>query len=265
MIERPILFSAPMIRAILDGRKTQTRRILKVQPPDERFQVCTLFDSTAREDKKKIGKSHWCRVDGLEILEAGKEYFKSPYGLVGDRLWVREAWLPDPPVDVPGDDFEYYDFTDGTLHNWNALPEKYRNPKHIIYQASWDKPDEYKWIPSIHMFRWASRITLEIKSLKIQRLQDLSEEDAKSEGIVELTKDGKLWKYGLANHEDLPLIPDWPWTEWKHTAKEAFARLWDSINPGIHDWHGNPWVWVIEFKKLDALESAPSISQEAVC
>lgn len=155
--ERPILFSAPMVRAILDGRKTQTRRVVKVKPDAE------LHFGAGR----------------FYFLEDEKKYIHCPFGVPGDRLWVRENWHPDPPVNGKWD---YYGFTDGELYNFDQLPKKYKNPKHVIYQASWDG-SPLKWCPSIHMFRWASRITLEVTAVRVERLQEISEEDAKAEGF----------------------------------------------------------------------------------
>ena len=136
--ERPILCSAPDVMAILDGRKTQTRRIMKPQPnrtwPDE-------------------VTPHWS-VGGNRTLPGASNPLRCPYGVPGDRLWVREAWrLPD-----------------GAPKGW------------VDYRAD-DTRDGFKWKPSIHMPRWASRITLEVTDVRVERLQDISEADAMAEGV----------------------------------------------------------------------------------
>lgn len=211
--ERPILFSGAMVRAILEGRKTQTRRIIKPQPAsveywfggqpsDKHKGVCSLRDSNGQ------GWTIEC------------EKFKPYYGKPGDeRLWVRETFLN------------------------NAL-QGY--PPVYFYRADSDeKPEDRKWKPSIFMPRAASRITLEITSVRVERLKDISEEDARAEGIIwEQTSEGAIFlapgtKQSF-NKKNM---------EWGSTPREAYRFLWESIN-GKGSWDKNPWVWVIEFKKL---------------
>lgn len=179
MKERPILFSAPMVRAILEGRKTQTRRVIKPQPE-------------SHLDPDSV-KGAW---------ESGFIDVKCPYGQPGDRLWVREtfAWLPD---------------------GLNA------DQNHGRYHYRADGDLAVKWQPSIHMPRIASRITLRIKDVRVERLQDISDADALAEGVDQTN------------------------TSIRGYAAERFKRLWSSIN-GADSWHSNPWVWVIEFKKVEA-------------
>jgi len=183
MRERPILFSAPMVRAILDGRKTQTRRVVKPQPrPD-------------RPPRIAVGVRGW---DGNQFTTV-----RSPYGLAGDRLWVRETWRQAYPKTS---------YSEG-----------------IVYRA--DKPkalgmdeysDRHKWRPSIFMARAASRITLEVTGARIERLQAISKADAIAEGV----------------EYEFPIDP-----------RDAFRSLWWSIN-GAESWDANPWVWVVEFKRV---------------
>lgn len=198
MKERPILFSAPMVRAILAGTKTQTRRAWPVQPPPG----------------VRIG---W--VPGK--TRAGR------YGKPGDRLWVRETWYCDDyrvqrgpyikPDDMNVDEAQ----RDGTL----------------VYRASsGDRPYEAEqpiWRPSIHMPRWASRITLEVTAVRVERLQNISEPDAQAEGIVPQGDGG----WALADT-----------THYSSTAVSSYCSLWESIN-GPGSWGANPWVWVVEFKR----------------
>jgi len=146
---------------------------------------------------------------------------KSPYGKPGDRLWVRETWAPD---------FEPYEF---------------------IYRAD-DGMFASRWRPSIHMPRWASRITLEVESVRVERLQDISEEDAIAEGIQANSKDGGITvKYGISDRDGWPGNDDhgWHWHEWCKTPREAYLKLWEKIN-GPGSVQANPWVWVVTFKRI---------------
>lgn len=198
--ERPILFSGDMVRAILDGRKTMTRRVVKIaqHPQAERVQH---FEGLRWD---------WLRYDGLRLST-----FKCPFGKTGDRLWVRETFrLSDP------NDCACYE------------PCRCRSGQ-PMYRADGHYHDmEYKWKPSIYMPRWSSRITLEVTGVRVERLQDISEEDAQAEGaplelgVLERTILGAKARY-----------------------RSGFVRLWESIN-GPGSWDANPWVWVIEFERV---------------
>ncbi len=192
MKERPILFSGEMVRAILEGRKTQTRRIVKPEPLPytevwhPREQVCRHTD-------------YWfARVAA-----------RCKYGVPGDRLWVRETW------------------GDGEQNNCEPG---------VYYRATdpaWDEEETgFRWKPSIHMPRWASRITLEVTGVRVERLQDISEADARDEGAGLLLEDREYWDGD----------PD--------QYRKCFRVLWESIN-GPGSWAENPWVWVIEFKRIE--------------
>ena len=198
--ERPILFSGDMVRAILDGRKTMTRRVVKIaqHPQAERVQH---FEGLRWD---------WLRYDGLRLST-----FKCPFGKTGDRLWVRETFrLSDP------NDCACYE------------PCRCRSGQ-PMYRADGHYHDmEYKWKPSIYMPRWSSRITLEVTGVRVERLQDISEEDAQAEGaplelgVLERTILGAKARY-----------------------RSGFVRLWESIN-GPGSWDANPWVWCISFKRV---------------
>lgn len=214
--EKPILFSGPMVRAILEGQKTQTRRIVQVQPPSDKFQLTTLADSTARKDKKHIGAHHWAIVKDLNIVEDHGEYFRCPYGYPGDRLWVRETWQAR-------DDKSYYTKADTKLHR----------TEHPKCAEIWNKkqpPEAFPaWESPIFMPRWASRLTLEIRGVRVERLQEISEADAYAEGVTE-----------------------WKSPEQTFSPVVRFHELWDEINGKRASWESNPWVWVVEFKKVEA-------------
>ncbi|MDW5499902.1 hypothetical protein R6Y99_08885 [Pseudomonas lundensis] len=202
MKERPVIFNGEMVRAILDGRKTQTRRPIKFP----------LLD-------KNMG----CELSGNELageVRAGN-YSNVPFGQVGDRLWVREAYQ--------GPLFEF-----DQMGTYLEDTSKFERPEFCEYRADGGKTPEYYdaddnlrfgWKPSIHMPRWASRITLEITGVRVERLQEISETDAIAEGGTE--------------HFNI----DW------------FGPLWASIY-GVDSWNANPWVWVIEFKRVGGSDAS---------
>ncbi|HBS7339973.1 TPA: hypothetical protein MAQ44_001028 [Klebsiella pneumoniae] len=245
MTERGMIFNAEMVRAILDGRKTQTRRVMKVQPESNQLGLLLITDSTKRSD---IGKYHWAESNATGNHVRSK-LFSSPFGAVGERIWVRETWAT-----LGNEDGCYVDWEDNLCKGDERSAAR-------IYRASceqrpgdyglWSIPNdaywkphtkEHKfegaWRPSIHMPRWASRILLEITDVRVERLNAISEEDARAEGIIDggCLNCGEPEPCGCANPE-----PD---------ATDAFAYLWQSIY-GQDNWNANPWVWVIEFKRVE--------------
>ncbi len=218
MKERPILFSGPMVRAILEGRKTQTRRAVKTDLVSYNLATCEEGPLDARQIKNQV---------------------KCPYGKPGDRLWVRENWYYY-------DKYESRNFCetrkipyspDGVMPGAEGF-----HLRRIRYEATEGNPDPvspWRIRPSIHMPRWASRITLEITGLRVERLNDISEADAVAEG-VRYMGEGE-------GYEDYCLGPG----TWCTSAKASFASLWVSIN-GSDSLSANPWVWVLEFKRLEA-------------
>lgn len=197
--ERPILFSTPMVKAILEGRKTQTRRVLKV--PKSLGEFRDVFDDEVLT--LKSGKA----VIGIDTSIYHDVALACPYGTVGDRLWVRETWQNE--CDGDGQFVQYLYKADGQdLSDYVSLDAD------IV---------GIKWRPSIFMPREASRITLEITNIRVERLQDISEADAIAEGC-----------YSKLDY-----------------AKNQFQYLWNLINNKRgFGWTANPFVWVIEFKKL---------------
>lgn len=225
MKERGILFSAEMVRAILADRKAQTRRIV-----DPRQSASTtlvqiggrgpIFDATIEHHR-------------AQMME------RCPYGVSGDRLWVRETWYDDlSPAPAPSERERH---EDGSVEG-------------IDYRATHDcsnyeagcpcNPDgdgrRSEWRPSIFMPRWASRITLEVIGVRVERLQAISEDDAIAEGITRY--DGR-WFDG-APHAIKGTAKALP------TAREAFASLWDHINGERAPWASNPWVWAVSFRRV---------------
>jgi hypothetical protein len=231
MRERGILFSVPMVRALPDGRKTQTRRVVKFEHAGE----VDAWSFDAPSGLWRMG----VHGDGGAFADYGG--IRCPYGQPGDRLWVRETWGLHA----------YGDFT-----YWNRDSIKGRSADDL--RGSWelayaaDAESSYDhWRPSIHMPRWASRITLEVTDVRVERLQDISEEDSKAEGLNGVTKDGALVKYGIPDRDGWPGDDDdgWPWEHWNVDPRKAFRHLWLLIN-GADSWAANPWVWAISFRRL---------------
>ena len=216
MKERPILFSAPMVRAILAGTKTQTRRILKPQP--EAGANFFSVDVALNMAGEPSGLAAWF----LDSNEGGLPPVFCPYGQPGDRLWVRETWLH---IDDDGDKFDGM----GTQTYYRASS---MNPER---DDAYMKERGLRWRPPIHMPRWASRITLEIVGVRVERLQDISEADAMAEGVA-LHDDGKFTDYTSP-------------TGYAGNAVSSYRSLWSSIN-GPGSWEANPWVWCIEFRRV---------------
>ncbi len=209
--ERPILFSGPMVRALLAGRKTQTRRVVKQQPPAVAVDAGHLISG----DPKTNGLWWW--LDSTDLMDASTvgDEFRCPYGVPGDRLWVKET---------------------------HATP----NDQVVIYRANWREDalargmdnvpvddSAIRWRPSIHMPRWASRLTLAITDVRVERLQDISVADAVTEGCdpVHMQPGGPTGDPGEG------------WLDYR----EGYRALWNAIN-GPDSWDANPWVWALTFE-----------------
>ena len=208
--EMPILFNSEMVRAILQGRKTQTRRVMKIQP-DSVITGPSISYPYLKQGRKLAFKEY-------AILSC-------PLGYIGSHLWVRETMC-----NGSDDSWFYKSQNENELEHVKNVPKEWHH-----------KNCNKSSIPSIHMPRWASRITLEITDIRVERLNDISEDDAKAEGLNRATKDQRIYKYGFDK---------WPWQSWDKDPRIAFKRLWLSVY-GDEDFgcQGNPWVWVIEFKK----------------
>ncbi|EPK0124602.1 morphogenetic protein [Klebsiella variicola] len=216
MKERGMIFNGEMTRAILDGRKTQTRRIMKVQPSED----FTPMNMALETDYKArwytpgvVDKDGYLQPASKEVFGVSNENegYSCPFGAVGDRIWVRETWA-----------------------RYNID----QNSHDIAYRATTpaDWPEEGRWRPSIHMPRWASRILLEITDVRVERLNSISQEDAQAEGM-ELTG----WRPTYSDPDSGGEVM---------TPYDNFAELWSSIC-GDESWKANPWVWVISFKRVE--------------
>lgn len=276
MTERPILFSGPMVRALLDGRKTQTRRVVKVQTGD-------LFDVHALRGAVQ----EWVpAVDPIAgVVGRTSRVIRCPYGVPGDVLWVRERCraveLDDglDCVEFHATQDEEDDWGD-TIEDSRAASDQWICLRHYGGMPRRGTRRERggiagPWVPSIHMPRWASRLTLRITDVRVERLNDCSEADAIAEGLYKShpTDDDRAWfrdwteeqtgceptPEELADFEDgvwmVPGVPQgWGLTpadrrkdQWAPTPQFAYRQLWDHINgPGA--WDANPWVWALTFE-----------------
>ena len=234
MRERGIHFNSEMVRAVMEGRKVQTRRIMKVQPESHQFGLLRITDSTKRGD---IGKYHWAESNATGV-HTRSALFSCPFGAVGDRLWVRETWQ------CTSFETNEYGHVEGVDYMRQISVIKPNSPAWgVSYKANGFDTDDaeergFPWRPSIHMPRWASRITLEITGVRVERLQAVSEADAQAEGVQLLS--GGFWRHYQPNE----------WTQFQLSARGSFATLWNFIY-GDGSFQANPWVWVIEFKRVE--------------
>jgi len=215
--ERPIIFNSDMVRAILSGQKTQTRRPI------------TASRIKAFSDAAALGEcSDFLGYGQLGINDLSYVLEFCPFGQPGDLLWVRETWrkfnasnecgCSEYPCDCPK----------------NGAP---------IYRATHDD-GESKWRPSIHMPRWASRILLRVTAVRVERVQDIDDAGSIAEGVGSghYIEDGWYWKDWRLSDKDAAVSP------MLESAKESFCSLWESI---YGNWDANPWVWVVEFERVD--------------
>ena len=228
MKERPILFSAPMVRAILSGQKSVTRRIVK---PVRGYEDC----STCRPDKAAASHSIWWhgRFENVGVMQ------DCPFGQSGDRLYVRETWSDVNLQGAPGIAYRADDEIRDLMEDETFLDDNgafnYDDPRSKPYQfCCWAEDlisgTEGRWRPSIHMPRWASRILLEITDVRVERLQDITPIQALAEGVKSCERDLDPDGNGYSPHE-------------------LFSMLWISIN-GMESWNVNPLAWVVEFKQV---------------
>jgi hypothetical protein len=218
-----------MVRAILDGRKTQTRRVVTPQPTAHHWEGLKGYLVAAKllstSNGLSVRFSHW-----LGGREDGVQWVSCRYGAPGDRLWVRETFY----CDVPDDDA-------ARMENLYYPADSHRP----LAQACCDLIPECQcgdvgrpaWRPSIHMPRWASRLTLEVTAVRVERLQAITQADARAEGVVETS--------GAWDH-----VPGGLTDASRAGPRGAFEALWRSIN-GPASWDANPWAWVVEFRRVE--------------
>ena len=244
--ERPILFSGEMVRAILRGRKTQTRRAMKRNLPFQNEHGTWDWYPAG----KALGFHARCGLPVFDVPQ-GWAHDWCPYGGHGEGLWVREAWrIASLPIDdCPAIQYRADDSIDwpdplDPIFDWDSKYEDWFERmnsqlledceraglevninEEMAYTWDWDSIPT-RWRPSIHMPRWASRITLEVTGVRVERVQDITPEDAEAEGIE-------------------PYAPIYAPSA---SAIDAFSELWDSLN-AKYGWDVNPWVWVVEFRQ----------------
>lgn len=244
----PILFQGPMVRSLRLGIKTNTRRIVKMHP-----------DCHADPDLRRT-------PDGMdlyypEMLDEGVIGVTCPYGKPGDRLWVRETWMP---CDTKGDTHvqilykatndvrpDGVSVTNFGAANWFKRPsDEVEGFRHNIEQM---EVEGDKWRPSIFLPRWASRVLLEVESVRIERLHAITEADALAEGVQR--KESERWpgKTVYLDYDYDPLSDD---AEWFQTALQSFRSLWRHIN-GPDAWEENPWVWRVQFRDVSNAPGVP--------
>lgn len=214
MTEKPILFSASMVQAILAGRKTQTRRVVKPQPEWQERQGLVVPGWSWEHGGVKL--NGW--PDRKRF--AGELVDKCPYGKPGDILWVRETWRPEELKESGPDGPEGLDGTRYKADGAFRSIENSREASDLFGEARYKfLKSGHEWRPSIFMPRWASRLTLRVTGVRVERVKDISEADARAEGVT-------AWVF----------VPE-------------FKKLWDAINAKLgYSWESNPWVWVVEFE-----------------
>lgn len=210
--ERPILFSSPMVRSLLEDRKTQTRRVINPQPPS--IEQVTKKSGAGYSWMPPDRITPYFRVAGpvwaVRELMGERPELRCPYGVPGDRLWVRETWQES-----------------------DSGPE--------LYAADYESKEQAgveRWRPSIYMPRLACRIVLELTGVRVERLQAITEDDSRAEGV----------ECGSQS-------------EGMFTARHAYAKLWDDINGKRAPWESSPWVWVLSFRRLSTAEAKGANSE----
>lgn len=232
----PILFSTPMVQAILDGRKTQTRRVVKPQPNESGIS----YMKNPPLNWEQVYKTEW-KPWKLETEEGETIALNCPYGNPGDILWVRETyyaygwWVKNGKTKSGKQKWKFVDFTEidteGNYYYEDNKPEKIEKGRAERIMGWYKRP-------SLFMPKSACRIFLKITNVRVERLQDITEKDAKSEGIIDRGALG-FTSFGIDQSEK---------------ATEAFKYLWGKIN-GEQSWNDNPFVWVIEFERIEKPEN----------
>ena len=252
--ERPILFNGTMVRAILSGAKTATRRpVVPMAGRQRQWLTPALLTQSPHLTMCRLSEADGGDLGAqMEHPKGGPlGWVRCPLGAPGDRLWVRESWCAA--------DTMYYEHDQspprvvGYLADRSALSfeDAFDGRKPRVIPA-FDR-EQWNWKrlrgrPSIHMPRWASRLSLDVVSVGVERVQDIDDEGATREGIQWWSKDGALRKHAPADDEgDGPM---WPWRDCPRSPRDAFARLWSEVY-GASSWAMNPWVWRVEFTRVE--------------
>ncbi len=226
--ERPMLYAAPMVRALLAGTKTQTRRIVKL----DRWMVAAGMSLAGATRDPGLGDGEYLKVPNL--ADGTRHRLYCPHGTPGERLWVRETvWRAELEGMGVGRGFLVYD------DEWRRDKLGVKEPAPAI-RRQWTASDRWGRVPSIHMPRWACRIVLEITDVRVERLQAITEDDAKAEGV-------ERWAHVVRG----PLFPCSEGDEIHPDGTHAYGYrlLWDRIN-GAGAWDANPWVWALTFRRV---------------
>lgn len=221
--EKPIIFDANEVNAVLAGSKTQHRvPVLTSEQVATGYKCCYGVAS---------GQVIFTKDESDEsFVDDGYISVKCPLGAIGDRLWVKEPFIPDPPSSHDAwedqDSVTNYFQWDGCGSKLSEIPKRLRKPEHVIYKASWQDPESMVWLSASQMRKWASRILLEITDIRIERVQDITHNDSVREAA-----------FTFYPKQAVPPL-------------SAFPRYWMAKH-GDDAWRLNPWVWVIEFKVID--------------
>lgn len=239
MKERPILFSAAMVRALLAGTKTQTRRVVRPQPADNAILPRYWSDVLRRRKDPDVYGSDGLTWGNVPLADGSWGDVRCPYGQQGDRLWVKETWRPRISHGCSMDACDCDDVHVTYAADGERSEGRYFRGSDIPDSWSMPKASERGNVSPLFMPSWASRLTLEITGVRVERLQAISEEDARAEGVKAIP--GMSWHSFAEASAGIPMH--------EHTAIDAYAALWESIN-GAGSWDANPWVWVIEFTRV---------------
>lgn len=250
-VERPILFTAAMVWALLAGRKTVTRRPIRRPPVPHEFGPGDVHDAFV----PPMTMPGWNAIGVDAFNDGAGAYVRCPYGLPGDRLWVKEThyrrgkWRRAGRTVTGKQQWRFVAVRDEVRYAENA-------PRVVLTEKS----SRVGWYrrPSIFMPRSASRLTLEVTRVRAERVQEITHDEAVAEGMRRLTKDGgRTWKYGFPDRDGWPGTDDvgMAWDEWDADPVRVYARCWDSINAERgYPWSENPYAWAVTFRYLEGVK-----------
>lgn len=277
--ERPILFSGPMVRATLDGTKTQTRRVVTPTPalaPVDHFRHISVVTATGAWEFQACAKGG----GPVDAFPAGRDSVRSEvvcrYGAPGDRLWVRETWSAqyDYPEEYQGNRMAWHHKTPAAWRlGSNAMRTYYRADRSLYDVCDYGEQEidlvrqlshgeAPKWAPAIHMPRWASRLSLLVTDVRVERLQEISEEDCVAEGVrLPVTENRTPLLRITGEYPPSDYLPKdqrvaGALFDSRAWMRAHYASLWNSINAKRAPWESNPWVWVVSFRRVEEASNA---------